>query len=147
MKLSCDKQIPKKDSKKHKKWGGSEVPAKSRPYEHSSSGESLKTHLVSFCPASGAAPYELVHRDFYDGFSLGAPFFMFYPIISFGLILLQRSVAGSCDNIVLLLFCKVDEANCVTRNAYCEVCVLRFFWVSLAVLELLYAEDVYVQVV
>ena len=124
--MSYDKQNPKK-TKRHKKWGGSEVPAKTRFEERS-------------VPKG-------FNREFYDGLSLGAPFFKFYPIFLSDLDLLQRRVAGSCDNVVLLLFCKVDEANCITRNAYCEVSVLRFLWVSLAVLELLYAEDVYVQVV
>ena len=55
-------------------------------------------------------------------------------------------MAGAGNNVVLLLFCKVDKAYCITRNAYCEVCIFRLFRMSLTVLELFNAEYIYVQV-
>lgn len=64
-----------------------------------------------------------------------------------GKLKLQRSVAGTCNNVVLLFLCKVDEAYCIARNANREVCIFGLFRMSLAVLELFYAEYVYVQVV
>ena len=36
-------------------------------------------------------------------------------------------MAGSGDNIQLLLSCKVDEFNCISGYTDCEVCVLFFF--------------------
>ena len=56
-------------------------------------------------------------------------------------------MAGTCNNVVLLFLCKVDEAYCIARNANREVCIFGLFRMSLAVLELFYAEYVYVQVV
>ena len=75
LKSYANKPVPSLKNPEDKKTGGVGVLTKSRPYEHSSSGESLKTHLVSFCPASGAAPYELAHSDLIDAFSLGDRFF------------------------------------------------------------------------
>ena len=46
---------------------------------------------------------------------------------------LQRLMAGSCDNVILLFFGQADELNSVTRYTDGEVSVLRLLRMSLCV--------------
>ena len=39
---------------------------------------------------------------------------------------LHMIVAGTCNYVHLLLFCQVDEFNCIAGYTDCEVCILRF---------------------
>ena len=55
-------------------------------------------------------------------------------------------VAGSCDNVELLLSGKVDELNCITGYTDCEVCVFRFLRMFHSVDQFFCTEYVYVQV-
>ena len=55
-------------------------------------------------------------------------------------------MAGSGNNVHLLLSCKVDKFNCITGNTDCKVCVLFFFRVFHSVDQLLFSKYVYVQV-
>ena len=46
---------------------------------------------------------------------------------------LQRLMAGSCDNVILLFLGQADELNSVTRYTDCEVSIFRFFWMCLSI--------------
>ena len=53
----------------------------------------------------------------------------------------------SVDNIELLLTCKRDKLNSVSRYTDCEVSVLWLIWVLHSIQKLILTEYVYVQVV
>ena len=55
-------------------------------------------------------------------------------------------MAGSCDNVKLLLSCKVDELNSVSGNTDREVCILLFFRMLHSIDQFFFSEYVYVQV-
>ena len=55
-------------------------------------------------------------------------------------------VAGTCNYVHLLLFCQVDEFNCIAGYTDCEVCILRFLRVLHCVDQFFGSEYVYVQV-
>ena len=55
-------------------------------------------------------------------------------------------VAGTCNYVHLLLFCQVDEFNCIAGYTDCEVCILRCLRVLHCVDQFLGTEYVYVQV-
>ena len=55
-------------------------------------------------------------------------------------------VAGTCNYVHLLLFCQVDEFNCITGYTDREVCILRFLRVLHCVDQFFGSEYVYVQV-
>ena len=55
-------------------------------------------------------------------------------------------MAGSCDNVKLLLSCKVDELNSVSGNTDREVCILLFFRMLHSIDKFLFTEYVYIEV-
>ena len=55
-------------------------------------------------------------------------------------------MAGTCNYVHLLLFCQVDEFNCIAGYTDCEVCILRFLRVLHCVDQFFGSEYVYVQV-
>jgi hypothetical protein len=55
-------------------------------------------------------------------------------------------VAGSCNDIQLLLSCQINEFNGITGNTDREVCVLRLFRMFHRVLQLIKTEYVHVEV-
>ena len=55
-------------------------------------------------------------------------------------------MAGSCDDVKLLLSCQVDKLNGITGNTDREVCVLRLFRMFHRVLQLIKTEDIHVEV-
>ena len=54
-------------------------------------------------------------------------------------------MAGSCDDIKLLLSCQVDKLNRITGNTDREVCVLRFLRMFHRVLQLIKTEYIHVE--
>ena len=59
---------------------------------------------------------------------------------------LKTCMASTSNYVVLLFFCKVDKAYCITRYTNSKVCIFRFFRVSLTVFKFFNTEYVYVQV-
>ena len=55
-------------------------------------------------------------------------------------------MAGSCDNVKLLLSCKVDELNSISGNTDREVCILLFFRMLHSIDEFFFTEYVYIEV-
>ena len=55
-------------------------------------------------------------------------------------------MAGSGNNIQLLLSCKVDEFNCISGYTDCEVCILFFFRMFHSVDQFLFTKYVYIEV-
>ena len=55
-------------------------------------------------------------------------------------------MAGTCNYVHLLLFCQVDEFNCIAGYTDREVCILRFLRVLHCVDQFFGSEYVYVQV-
>ena len=56
-------------------------------------------------------------------------------------------MAGSGNNIQLLLSCQVDELNSITGNTDCEVCILLFFRMLHSIDQFLFSKYVYIQMV
>ena len=59
---------------------------------------------------------------------------------------LHSVVAGSGNNIQLLLSCQIDKLNCITGNTDSEVCILLFFRMLHSIDQFLFAKYIYVQV-
>ena len=55
-------------------------------------------------------------------------------------------MAGSGYNVKLLLACKVNKLNSVTRNTNCKVCIFFLFGMFHSIDELFCSEDIYVKV-
>ena len=55
-------------------------------------------------------------------------------------------MAGSGNNIQLLLSCKVDELNSISGYTDCEVCILFFFRMFHSVDQFLFTKYVYIEV-
>ena len=60
---------------------------------------------------------------------------------------LHSVVAGSGNNIQLLLSCQIDKLNCITGNTDSEVCILLFFRMLHSIDQFLFAKYIYVQVI
>ena len=55
-------------------------------------------------------------------------------------------MAGSCDDVKLLLSCQINKFNSITGNADREVCVLRLLRMFHRVLQLIKTEYIHVEV-
>ena len=55
-------------------------------------------------------------------------------------------MAGTCNYVHLLLFCQVDEFNCIAGYTDCEVCILFFFRMFHSVDQFLFTKYVYIEV-
>ena len=55
-------------------------------------------------------------------------------------------MAGSGNNIQLLLSCQIDKFNSITGNTDSEVCILLFFRMLHSIDQFLFAKYIYVQV-
>ena len=58
---------------------------------------------------------------------------------------LHSVVAGSGNNIQLLLSCQIDKLNCITGNTDSEVCILLFFRMLHSIDKFLFTEYVYIE--
>ena len=55
-------------------------------------------------------------------------------------------MASSCDNIQLLLSCKVSELNSISGYTDCKVCIFFFFRMFHSIDQFLFAKYVYIEV-